>query len=267
MAARRFRVRFPEGEDGDAIAASILARAGPRGVEGALTAKRELERDGPLPEDVLGLLDRRVELAGVDLRCGVWRLLVGCEPRARDRARSGAARPCRGVGPDDLRPAHGPPRMAGRSAMSRDAFTLHPDDDPRWARLAADPAVEKHLAAHATSNGLATALADLRHAAGLGVRELAAHAAWDPATVTRVETGLGRVPTLASIQRFAATCGATVELVLRGPGGERVVPLGEDLQGRATRPAVERTRRPRVRAARKADAKPARPAAEGRAVR
>jgi transcriptional regulator with XRE-family HTH domain len=139
--------------------------------------------------------------------------------------------------------------------------------DRRIATLFDDPALAQRLARHATSRAIALELSALRRESGLGVRELARAAGWDPAFVVRLEAGRGTIPTPASLLRFARACGAEVGYVFRARSGERSVAFGPDVldtpadrddpggapdQGGKIRPLPARLRERRAAAARNA---------------
>lgn len=78
--------------------------------------------------------------------------------------------------------------------------------------LAEDGALRRSFAANAEKRGLALSARALRRAAGLTQRQLAARSRLSQSHVSKIESATGPMPSLATLRRYAAACGAQVTI-------------------------------------------------------
>jgi hypothetical protein len=76
VAAKRWDVRFPEGEMGDEVVRELIRTLDAEALEALHGAKRRLERFGPEPDAVAGVLASRIELAFERLGAGFLFLMI-----------------------------------------------------------------------------------------------------------------------------------------------------------------------------------------------
>jgi transcriptional regulator with XRE-family HTH domain len=88
--------------------------------------------------------------------------------------------------------------------------------------LAEDAALRDRWCQHEPVRELALALVGMRRQVGMSQKELAAVAGWDPAYVSRLESGRGPMPEASTVQRYAEACGGTSAYVLFDRAGEPV---------------------------------------------
>ena len=78
--------------------------------------------------------------------------------------------------------------------------------------LAEDGGLRRSFAANAEKRGLALAARALRRASGLTQRQLAARARLSQSHVSKIESATGPMPSLTTLRRYAAACGAQVTI-------------------------------------------------------
>ncbi|UYN97594.1 MAG: helix-turn-helix domain-containing protein [Enhydrobacter sp.] len=83
--------------------------------------------------------------------------------------------------------------------------------------LATRPDVRKIWDETASRRSLSMKLVGLRRSAGLAQSDIAARTGWDKAFVSRLESARGGFPDIATVNRYAEVCGATVGFVFASP--------------------------------------------------
>jgi transcriptional regulator with XRE-family HTH domain len=86
-------------------------------------------------------------------------------------------------------------------------------DDLREELLESRPSFRKEWETSSARRSIALALVRLRTEAGRSQTDVAKHAGWDKAFVSRLEAASGPLPDTATLTRYAAACGRALGLV------------------------------------------------------
>jgi transcriptional regulator with XRE-family HTH domain len=91
--------------------------------------------------------------------------------------------------------------------------------------LAEDPELRDRWSRHRPVRDLALALVGMRRKAGMSQKDLAVAAGWDPAYVSRLESGRGPMPEVSTVQRYTEACHGTAGYVFLDCTGSPAVVL------------------------------------------